>query len=134
MPRTAMVVAALVIVSLTLSGCAKNGSWRGINYPVQISWNDTSWCVPLRLKIALHKVSRRFGPIRVHSTHRWLFENWRKGGKPRSYHLTCRAVDFSIKGDPSGVTRYLISLPEVGGYKRYSRGFYHIDTGPRRTW
>lgn len=131
---TLRVAATMLAVALVLSGCA---SWKlsGINYPVQIDWNDTRWCVPLRLKLVLRKVSRRFGKVVVHSTHRWPFENRRKGGKPRSYHLTCRAVDFSVRGaDPQAVKKYLISRPEVGGYSYYRQGFFHIDTGPRRTW
>ena len=55
-------------------------------------------------------------------------------GKPRSFHLSCRATDFSVAGDAGGVLDYLRSLPEVGGYARYPQGFFHIDTGPRRTW
>ena len=27
-----------------------------------------------------------------------------------------------------------VSETEVGGYKRYPGGHYHIDNGPRRTW
>ena len=127
------VAATMLAVSLVLSGCA---SWQksGINYPARIDWNDTRWCVPLRLKIVLKEVSRRFGPVKVHSTHRWPFENWRKGGKSKSYHLRCKAVDFSVPGDPGEVKRYLISRPGVGGYSYYRQGFYHIDTGPRQTW
>lgn len=119
----------VLLLSLTvLSGCA-------IFRPAEISWNDTRWCVPPRLKVVLRKVSRNFGPVSVHSTHRWPAENRRKGGKPKSYHLKCRAVDFSVKGDPDGVLEFLKSQPEVGGYSRYARQkFYHIDTGPRRTW
>ena len=129
-------VAVLVILSFFLNGCAGTGFWRqsGINYPVSVTWNDTRWCVPWRLKRALRKVSQRFGPVTVYSTHRWPMENKRKGGKPKSFHLRCKATDFAVRGDPSGVLDYLISLPEVGGYSRYPQGFYHIDTGPRRTW
>lgn len=118
------------------SACATDSAWQtsGLNYPAQVDWNDTRWCVPLRLKFALRKVSRRFGPVTVHSTYRSPFENWRKGGKPRSYHLTCRAVDFSVRDDPDGVGQYLRTLPAVGGHSRYPEGFYHVDTGPRRTW
>lgn len=127
---------AVLVLATMLSACAAPERWsgRGFAYPPSVSWNDTRWCVPWRLQIALRKVSRRFGPVTVHSTHRWWLENWRKGGKPRSYHLSCRAVDFSVRGDPQGVTEYLKSLPQVGGYSRYSQGFWHIDTGPRRTW
>lgn len=129
--RMTMVTLAL---ALALAGCA-NWKLSGINYPVRIDWNDTRWCVPLRLKLVLRSVSRRYGKIVVHSTHRWPFENKRKGGKPRSYHLSCRAVDFSVRGgDPREIKRYLASRREVGGYSYYRQGFFHIDTGPRRTW
>ncbi|MCB1464702.1 MAG: DUF882 domain-containing protein [Nitratireductor sp.] len=125
-------LAALLALAPVLSACASLG---GVNrYPVSIKWNDSSWCVPLRLKIVLNRVSRRYGPVTVHSSHRWLIENWLKGGKPRSYHLSCRAVDFAVRGDPPGVLEFIKAQREVGGYARYKQGFYHIDTGPRRTW
>lgn len=117
----------LVCAGFLLNGCA-------IFMPAKIDWNDTKWCVPPKLKIVLRQVARKFGPVSVHSTHRWPLENRRKGGKPRSYHLSCRAVDFSVEGDPSGVLPYLARHRYVGGYARYSQGFYHIDRGPKRTW
>jgi uncharacterized protein YcbK (DUF882 family) len=128
--------AILLAAAVLLPGCAWFPDWKasGVNYPVDIRWNDTKWCVPLRLKRALAKVSAHFGPVTVHSTHRWPFENWRKGGKPKSFHLTCRATDFSVTGEAEAIKAFLISLPEVGGYSRYPQGFFHIDTGPRRTW
>jgi Peptidase M15 len=128
---------SVLFAGAILTNCALFGSWHdtGDIYPVSVTWNDTRWCVPTRLKRVLNDVSQRFGPVSVHSSHRWLFENWRKGGKPRSYHLTCRAVDFSVRGDPQGVLEYLIADRSVGGYSRYAKqGFYHIDSGPRRTW
>jgi len=122
----------VVCLPLLLAACA--GGFTSFFKPARITWNDTSWCTPLQLKIALTKISKRFGPVKVHSTHRWPLENFRKGGKPKSYHLTCRAVDFSVPGRPNEVKQYIRSLREVGGYSHYPRGFYHIDTGPRRTW
>ena len=127
-----LVIIVLLALATALSACATLGGTN--RYPVSIKWNDSSWCVPWRLKTVLHRVSRRYGPVTVHSTHRWLIENWLKGGKPRSYHLTCRAVDFDVRGDPPGVLEFLKAQREVGGYARYPQGFYHIDTGPRRTW
>jgi len=124
---------ALALLAVALAGCASLRE-TGASHPVSVTWNDTSWCVPWKLKTVLNKVSQRYGPVTVHSTHRWMFENWRKGGASRSYHLACKAVDFSVRGDPAGVMEYLISRPEVGGYSRYPKGFYHIDVGPRRTW
>jgi len=100
----------------------------------KITWNDTSWCTPWSLKYVLRKAARKFGRISVHSTHRWPLENKRKGGKRKSFHLQCRAVDFSIPGNPRDVIRFLKSHKQVGGYSYYRQGFYHIDNGPRRTW
>ena len=45
-----------------------------------------------------------------------------------------RSSDEDGGGDPTSVIAFLKAQPEVGGYKRYSSGHYHIDTGPRRTW
>ena len=126
---------AIVLVPLALTACTGGMSAFGPMFRVpEITWNDTSWCTPIELKIALNKISRRFGPIKVYSTFRWPLENARKGGASRSYHLTCRAVDFTVPGDPSTVLSYIKSLREVGGYSYYQSGFYHIDNGPRRTW
>lgn len=122
---TALVLIAMA--SIMLAGCAK--------HPIDVTWNDSRWCVPLRLKIVLNKVSQNFGPVKVYSSHRWLLENKRKGGKAKSYHLTCRAVDFAVGGNPYEVIEFLKSRSEVGGYSHYpAQGFFHIDTGPRRTW
>lgn len=124
-----------VLLPLMLTACAGgSGDWFSFLRPAKVTWNDTKWCVPLPLQFALYKVARKFGPVTVYSTHRWPLENKRKGGKPKSFHLSCRAVDFAVQGNPSQVTKYLISLYEVGGYSYYKQGFYHIDNGPRRTW
>lgn len=120
-------ICGLLVLCFALNSCA-------LFRPPQIEWNDTKWCVPLELKAVLRRVARKFGPIRIHSTHRWPAENKRKGGKPKSFHLKCRAVDFSVIGGATGVTEYLKSQSAVGGYSYYPQGFYHIDNGPRRTW
>ncbi|MBL4815224.1 MAG: DUF882 domain-containing protein [Shewanella sp.] len=116
---------AVLVLALVLVGCSLSP---------RITWHDTSWCTPWSMKYVLNRVATRFGSVSIHSTHRWPLENWRKGGKKRSYHLTCRAVDFSVRGEPKNVIRFLKSLPQVGGYSYYKKGFYHIDNGPRRTW
>jgi uncharacterized protein YcbK (DUF882 family) len=131
--RTAITIACAAAI---LSSCAMLPGFREgqRNYATSVTWNDTSWCVPWRLKRVLGRVSRQYGPVTVHSTHRWPMENKLKGGKPKSYHLRCRAVDFSVSTYGGDITGYLKSQGEVGGFSRYPQGFYHIDTGPRRTW
>ncbi len=122
----------LVFAATVLSGCASLPGQS--NYRTSVTWNDSSWCVPWSLKRVLKRVSREYGPVTVYSTHRWPMENKLKGGKPKSYHLRCRAVDFAVSSHDGDLTHYLKSQPEVGGYSRYPQGFYHIDNGPRRTW
>ena len=91
-------------------------------------------CVPGRLKAVLGQVARKYGRVIVNSTHRSRVYNRKIGGKRSSYHLRCQAVDFRVTGSTKGLTRFLAGHKLVGGYKRYSSGFYHIDTGPKRTW
>lgn len=130
----ALAIITISCLPFVLSACASNRGVFAFLRPAEINWTDTKWCVPLPLRSVLKRVARTYGPVTVHSTHRWPLENRRKGGKPNSYHLSCRAVDFSVAGDPPGVLEYIRSQPQVGGYSRYPQGFYHIDTGPRRTW
>lgn len=91
-------------------------------------------CVPSRLKKVINQISKKYGKVIVNSTHRSSKRNRRVGGKRRSYHLRCQAVDFRVRGSTKGLTRWLARHPLVGGYKRYPAGHYHIDTGPKRTW
>jgi len=96
---------------------------------------NASWkCVPSRLKKVIAQVRRRYGAVTINSTYRSRRRNRRAGGKKKSYHLHCRAVDFRVRGRTRGLTRFLARHPLVGGWKRYPSGFYHIDTGPKRTW
>lgn len=91
-------------------------------------------CVPGQLKSVISQVSKKFGRVTINSTHRSRGYNRKVGGKRRSYHLRCQAVDFRVSGNTRGLTRWLARHPKVGGFKRYRSGFYHIDTGPKRTW
>lgn len=91
-------------------------------------------CVPDKLKAVIREVSRRYGPVVVNSTYRSRSKNRRIGGARNSYHLRCQAIDFRVRGDGRKVLRFLRSHPHVGGLKRYRSGYFHIDTGPRRTW
>ncbi|EFL89672.1 D-Ala-D-Ala carboxypeptidase family metallohydrolase [Ahrensia sp. R2A130] len=99
-----------------------------------ITKNAPWGCVPGRLKRVLDQVSQKYGRVIVNSTNRSRSRNRMVGGKKRSYHIGCRAVDFRVAGSNKGLSRFLRNHPSVGGFKRYAAGFYHIDTGPRRTW
>jgi Peptidase M15 len=99
-----------------------------------IDFRAPSNCIPGSLVRVLRRVSARYGPITVNSTWRSKGKNRKIGGRGHSMHLACRAVDFRVHGKSRGLTKFLLSQKEVGGYNRYPSGFYHIDNGPRRTW
>lgn len=113
---------------------AKKASVTSTSRAANVTANAPWKCVPDSLKVVLNEVSRRYGPVTVNSTHRSRSKNRRVGGARHSYHLHCQAVDFRVKGDNAAVMRYLRRHPNVGGLKRYRSGYFHIDTGPRRTW
>jgi uncharacterized protein YcbK (DUF882 family) len=100
----------------------------------RIHYNAPSKCVPARLRRVLRDVAARYGPITVNSTYRSPARNRQIGGKRGSYHLRCAAVDFRVHAGTRGLLAHLRGHAGVGGYKRYRSGFYHIDTGPKRTW
>lgn len=98
---------------------------------VRKPWN----CVPKRLKRVINQVRKKWGSVTITSTHRSHRRNRLVGGKRRSYHLRCQAVDFKVHGSSRGLLRWLARHPQVGGYSYYrSTGHYHIDTGPKRSW
>ena len=107
-----------------------NVSRRAGKLKINAPWK----CVPSRLKRVIADVRKRYGRVTINSTYRSSSRNRMVGGKKRSYHLRCAAVDFRVHGSTRGLTRYLARHKLVGGYKRYRSGFYHIDTGPKRTW
>ena len=100
----------------------------------RIKWNAPAKCVPQSLKKVVEAVAVKFGPVTVNSTARSKSKNRKAGGKSKSFHLHCRAVDFRVHGSTKGLLKWLASQKAVGGYKRYKAGFYHIDNGPDRTW
>ena len=99
-----------------------------------IDYKAPSKCVPEQLKNVLNRVSAKYGPLTVNSTVRSRSRNRSVGGRDKSYHLNCQAVDFRVHGKASGLMQHLSGIKEVGGLKRYPAGYYHIDTGPRRSW
>ena len=99
-----------------------------------IDFRAPTKCIPGSLMKVLKRVSAKYGAITVNSTYRSPGKNRKVGGKGQSMHLSCRAVDFRVHGNSSGLVRFLLAQKEVGGFNRYPSGFYHIDNGPRRTW
>lgn len=91
-------------------------------------------CLPSDLMNVIYDVAEKFGEVQVLSTFRDPDRNRRVGGATRSFHLRCQAIDFRVVNRSSGLLEYLEKRADVGGLKRYPLGFYHIDTGPRRSW
>ena len=70
-----------------------------------------------------------------HRCTRWHAERVTDVSSPEASALRCQAIDFRVMGSHhKGLLQYLALREDVGGLKRYPLGFYHIDTGPRRTW
>jgi hypothetical protein len=100
-----------------------------------IRWGANSSCLNSSLRSVLAQVASTFGPVTVNSTCRSRRHNARVGGARHSHHLSGNAVDFRVHGASGrAVYSFLRSLGSVGGLKLYRRGFFHIDTGARRTW
>ncbi len=93
--------------------------------------SNSASCLPGVLKRRLSQLRSRFGSIRVIST-------FRRGARiagtgRRSYHASCRAVDFlPPRGKYRAVANWL-KKNHFGGVGTYSCGMYHIhiDNGPR---
>lgn len=99
-----------------------------------IRWIAKSGCLNGRLRAIVYEVASAFGPVTVNSTCRSRRHNARVGGARHSHHLSGNAVDFRVRGNIRAVHAFLRSHASVGGLKYYRRGFFHIDTGARRTW
>jgi hypothetical protein len=99
-----------------------------------VKWVASSGCLNARLRAVIYEVASAFGPVTVNSTCRSRRHNSRVGGARHSHHLSGNAVDFRVRGHARGVYAFLRSHASVGGLKFYRRGFFHIDTGSRRTW
>lgn len=97
----------------------------------QIAEAASTGCLPGSVKAKLAQIRSKFGPVRVVSTHR---RGARIAGTgKRSYHASCRAVDFH---PPRGKYRQVLAYLRAnhsGGLGTYSCGMHHIhlDNGPR---
>ncbi len=123
---------------LTLSACSSLPGLYRIGGEGSVNYQKMSWCVPWGLKRVLRRVAHNYGDVIVFSTWRSPWHNSKVGGASKSYHKTCRAVDFKVRGaNMAKVYRYVKKQSAVGGHKLYPShrgGHIHIDTGPRRTW
>lgn len=91
-------------------------------------------CLPPQLLHVLYDIAENFGEVRISSTHRDPLRNRRVGGARNSFHLECRAIDFIRTGNRKAILQFIQNHPDVGGYKLYPRGHFHIDDGQRRSW
>ncbi len=88
-------------------------------------------CLPASLKARLSQIRSRWGAVRVVSTHRRGARI--AGSGRRSFHASCRAVDFH---PPRGKYRAVVAWLKAnhkGGVGTYSCGMHHVhlDNGPR---
>ena len=84
---------------------------------------------------ALQRLRESWGmPISINSGHRCVSHNATVGGTPNSQHLKV-AFDCVC---PAGEQAVFIAAAKNAGFSgigRYpSRGFVHLDMGPRREW
>jgi Peptidase M15 len=91
-------------------------------------------CIPAQLQAALNDVEARFGAVSITSTCRSRSANAAAGGASGSLHLSGEAVDFRVSGNSGAVLAFLAASSNVGGYKHYGGGLFHIDTGAKRTF
>ena len=131
-------ISIVVLFSLVLSACSSLPVVYRIGGEGSVNYQKMSWCVPWSLKRVLRRVAHRYGDVIVFSTWRSPWHNRRVGGASNSYHKTCQAVDFKVRGaNMRQVYRYVKAQSAVGGHKLYPArrgGHIHIDTGPRRSW
>lgn len=98
-----------------------------------IAWRANASCLAGNLRSIVASVAASFGGVTVNSTCRSRTHNRRVGGASRSWHLTGNAVDFRVRGASiASVAAYLRA--NVGGFKHYGGGLFHIDNGPRRSF
>lgn len=101
----------------------------------RVNWVAAFRCLNASLRAVVDQVASSFGPVTVNSTCRSRRHNARVRGARHSHHLSGNAVDFRVRGaNLRAVYSFLRNHASVGGLKLYRRGFFHIDTGARRTW
>lgn len=113
----------LALPLLTVSGAAPGATAQAA----------TTSCLPPSLQNRLSQIRSRFGQVKVISTFR-KGARIRGSGK-RSYHASCRAVDFiPPPGRYRAVTNWLYANHD-GGVGTYTcMNHIHIDNGPNYRW
>ena len=94
-------------------------------------------CMPNRLRSILYRAAEHFdSEVVITSGHRSSRLNRRIGGARNSFHLSCMAVDFKIRGvSKYQLATYLKGLPGRGGVGTYcGKSTVHLDLGPKRSW
>lgn len=121
----ATVVALLVLVGALIFAAA----------PAEAGGASTgTGCLPSALKSTLSQLRAKFGPLVVVSTNRPGARI--AGSGNRSYHASCRAVDFHPPGAKKSAVLAWLRSNFGGGIGTYSCGMHHIhiDNGPKVRW
>jgi uncharacterized protein YcbK (DUF882 family) len=115
-------------VAATSSRAASRPSLTGGS----VNWIASSGCLAGNLRSVIATVAARYGGVTVNSTCRDAGHNRRVGGASKSWHLTGNAADIRVHGNVASAASYMRG--EVGGYKHYGGGRFHIDNGPTRSF
>ncbi len=99
--------------------------------PSQAGWPK---CLPGSIKVKLNIVRKKYGRVTVISSYR-RNARVRRTGK-RSYHASCRAVDFKVPRRNYWKAARWLRKTHKGGVGTYSGRFnhIHIDNGRRARW
>lgn len=88
-------------------------------------------CLPASVQQKLAEIKQQFGPVKIVS---WFRRGARIAGSGRrSYHASCRAVDFHPPPGKYNEVAAWLKKTHAGGVGTYSCGLHHIhlDNGPR---
>ena len=97
-----------------------------------VAWRVSSGCLASNLRSVIDHVASAFGAVTVNSTCRSPGHNRAVGGASKSWHLTGQAADIRVHGNYAAASSYMRG--QVGGFKHYGGGRFHIDNGPTRTF
>jgi hypothetical protein len=72
-------------------------------------------------------------PITINSGCRCLKHNYSVGGKPASFHLEGKAIDWTVEDEATLMEADRLLTNWSGGFRHYL-DFIHCDIGPKRRW